>query len=110
MGSKAILGEFEHVVLATAVALGDNAYGAELIREIEKRTGRSVTSGSLYVTLDRLEDKGMIRSRMGDPDRRRGGRPKRFATPTPKGMQALREVRATMLSLWSGIEDKLGSV
>jgi DNA-binding PadR family transcriptional regulator len=110
MGSKAILGEFEHVVLATAVSLGDNAYGAELIREIEKRTGRSVTSGSLYVTLDRLEEKGMIRSRMGDPDRRRGGRPKRFATPTPEGMQALREVRATMLSLWSGIEDKLESV
>ncbi len=110
MGSKAILGEFEHVVLATAVSLGDNAYGAELIREIEKRTGRSVTSGSLYVTLDRLEDKGMIRSRMGDPDRRRGGRPKRFATPTPKGMQALSEVRKTMLSLWAGIEDTLENV
>ena len=107
MGSKAILGEFEHVVLATAVALGDDAYGAELIREIEKRTGRSVSSGSLYVTLDRLENKGMIRSRMGDPDPRRGGRPKRFATPTPKGLQALREVRATMLELWSGIEDEL---
>ena len=110
MGSKAILGEFEHVVLATAVSLGDNAYGAELIREIEKRTGRRVTSGSLYVTLDRLEDKGMIRSRMGDPDPRRGGRPKRFATPTPKGMQALRDVRQTMLSLWAGIEDRLENV
>ena len=107
MGSKAILGEFEHVVLATTVSLGDNAYGAELIREIEKRTGRRVTSGSLYVTLDRLEDKGMIRSRMGDPDPRRGGRPKRFSTPTPKGLQALREMRETMLSLWAGIEDRL---
>ena len=56
------------MVLATTVSLGDNAYGAELIREIEKRTGRGVTSGSLYVTLDRLEDKGMIRTKMGDPD------------------------------------------
>jgi DNA-binding PadR family transcriptional regulator len=110
MGSKAILGEFEHVVLATAVSLGDDAYGAELIREIEKRTGRSVTSGSLYVTLDRLEDKGLIRSRMGDPDPRRGGRPKRFAIPTPEGMRALKEVRATMLNLWSGIEDELERV
>ena len=110
MGSKAILGEFEHVVLATVLSLGDDAYGAELIREIKRRTGRSVTSGSLYVTLDRLEDKGMIRSRMGDPDSRRGGRPKRFATPTPEGMRALREVRATMLSLWSGIEDELEGV
>ena len=110
MGSKAILGEFEHVVLATVVSLDENAYGAELIREIRKRTGRSVASGSLYVTLDRLEEKGMIRSRLGTPDRRRGGRPKRFATPTPKGLRALREVRATMLSLWSGIEDKLESV
>ena len=110
MGSKAILGEFEHVVLATSVSLGDNAYGAELIREIEKRTGRRVTSGSLYVTLDRLEDKGIIRSRMGDPDPRRGGRPKRFVTPTPKGMLALREVRKTMLRLWAGIEDTLENV
>ncbi len=110
MGSKAILGEFEHVVLATTVSLGDNAYGAELIREIAKRTGRRVTSGSLYVTLDRLEDKGMIRSRMGDPDPRRGGRPKRFATPTPKGMKALREVRKTMFNLWAGIEDTLENV
>ncbi len=110
MGSKAILGEFEHVVLATVVSLGHNAYGAELIREIKRRTGRTVTSGSLYVTLDRLEAKAMIRSRMGDPDRRRGGRPKRFATPTPEGMRALKEVRATMLNLWSGIEDELESV
>jgi DNA-binding PadR family transcriptional regulator len=81
-----------------------------LIREIKKRTGRTVTSGSLYVTLDRLEVKGTIRSRMGDPDCRRGGRPKRFVTPTPEGMRALKEVRATMLSLWSGIEEKLESV
>ncbi len=52
----------------------------------------------------------MIRSRMGDPDSRRGGRPKRFATPTPEGMEALRKVRETMLSLWAGIEDRLENV
>jgi DNA-binding PadR family transcriptional regulator len=107
MGDKAFLGEFEHMVLAAVLRLGDAAYGAAIVKEIEQQTGRGVSGGSLYVTLDRLEDKGMVTSRMADRSPRRGGRPKRFVTVTPKGMKALRAAREAMLSLWSGIEKTL---
>ena len=95
------------MVLAAALRLGDGAYGAALIREIESATGRPVASGALSLTLDRLERKGLLRSRMGDPDARRGGRPKRFMEVTPAGVEAVREVRATMLQLWDGLEARL---
>jgi PadR family transcriptional regulator PadR len=107
MGRK-YLGEFEHMVLAAALRLQDRAYGAALIREIRNETGRHVPSGSLSVTLDRLETKGLLRSRMGEPDARRGGRPKRFIDVTPAGVEAVRETRTAMLGLWSGLEARLG--
>jgi DNA-binding PadR family transcriptional regulator len=66
-----------------------------------------VPSGSLYVTLDRLERKGLILSHAGEPEPGRGGRPKRFVRITPKGVRAVREVREAMLSLWAGIERRL---
>lgn len=107
MGDKAFLGEFEHMVLAAILRLGDRAYGAAIVREIEQQTGRSVSGGSLYVTLDRLEDKGLVSSRMAERSPRRGGRPKRFMSVTPEGLQALRAAREAMLNLWSGIEETL---
>jgi DNA-binding PadR family transcriptional regulator len=107
MGDKAFLGEFEHMVLAAVVRLGERAYGAAVVKEIEQQTGRSVSGGSLYVTLDRLEHKGLITSRMAERNPRRGGRPKRFVTVTPAGLQALRAARDAMLNLWNGIEETL---
>ena len=107
MGSKSFLGEFEHMVLAAVVRLGDQAYGAAILTEIRTQTGRRVPGGSLYVTLDRLERKRLIESRMGERNRERGGRPKRYMTPTAEGLRAIKEVREAMLSLWSGIEDRL---
>ncbi len=100
------LGEFEHLVLATALRLKDG-YGAELVRELETRTGREVRGGALYATLDRLEQKGYLTSRMGDPDPRRGGRPKRFVEVTPDGVRALAEQRAALLRVWEGLEAAL---
>ena len=100
------LGEFEHLVLATALRLKDG-YGAELVRELETRTGREVRGGALYATLDRLEQKGYLTSRMGDPDPRRGGRPKRFVEVTPDGVRALAEQRAALLRVWDGLEAAL---
>jgi DNA-binding PadR family transcriptional regulator len=61
----------------------------------------------LYATLDRLESKGYLISRMGDPDPRRGGRPKRFVEVTPEGVRALAEQRAALLRVWDGIEQTL---
>ena len=107
MGGKLYLGEFEHTVLAAVMRLCDAAYGASIIREIREGTGRHVPSGSLSITLDRLEKKGYIRSRMGDPDPNRGGRAKRFVTVTDDGLRAVSEARAAMLHLWSGLETKL---
>jgi DNA-binding PadR family transcriptional regulator len=107
MTDRTFLGEFEHLVLATALRLKEG-YGAELVRELEDRTGRQVQGGALYVTLDRLEKKGYLRSRMGEPDARRGGRPKRFVQATPEGVRALAEHREALLRVWEGLEATLG--
>jgi DNA-binding PadR family transcriptional regulator len=61
------LGEFEQVVLLAILRLGDDAYGVTIRAEIEKCTGREPAPGALYTTLDRLEDKSLVRSRTGDP-------------------------------------------
>lgn len=105
MAERAFLGEFEHFVLATALRL-ERSYGAELIRELETRTGRQVQGGAVYATLDRLESKGHLISEMGQPDPVRGGRPKRFVRVTPEGMRALADHRDALLRVWDGIEAK----
>jgi DNA-binding PadR family transcriptional regulator len=107
MTDRNFLGEFEHMLLAAVIRLGDAAYGASILAEIELQAGRRVPSGSLYVTLDRLERKGLIVSHSGDPEPGRGGRPKRFVRITPEGVSAVREVREAMLNLWAGIEGRL---
>jgi DNA-binding PadR family transcriptional regulator len=106
MTERAYLGEFEHLVLATALRL-KTGYGAELIRDLEERTGRVVQGGALYVTLDRLEAKGYLISQMGAPDPQRGGRPKRFVGVTPEGVRALAEHREALLRVWEGLEATL---
>jgi PadR family transcriptional regulator PadR len=103
---RAPLGEFEHFVLAIALRLR-SGYGAQLVRELEERTGRRVQGGALYVTLDRLEEKGYVVSRMGEPDVTRGGRPKRFIEVTPDGVRALAEHREALLRVWGGLESEL---
>ena len=107
MTDRAFLGEFEQMMLAAVLRLGDQAYGAAILTEIAAQTGRHVSSGALYVTLDRLEDKGLIETRRADPTPERGGRPKRFVRVTPEGLEALRDVREALLKLWRGIEDRL---
>jgi PadR family transcriptional regulator PadR len=83
-----MLGEFEYLVLTAAVRLGDDAYGAAIRQEIEGATKRRCSIGALYTTLDRLESKGLLSSRMGDPTPQRGGRAKRMVRVTAKGIQA----------------------
>jgi DNA-binding PadR family transcriptional regulator len=100
------LGEFEQLVLATALRL-ERGYGAQLVRELESRAGREVLGGALYATLDRLERKGYLTSTMGEPDPQRGGRPKRFVEVTPEGVRALAAHRDTLLRVWEGLEQRL---
>lgn len=83
-----MLGEFEYLLLAASARLGDRAYGAAIRLEIEDCTGGRCSLGALYTTLDRLEAKGLVKTRMGDPTPQRGGRPKRMVRVTPKGERA----------------------
>jgi DNA-binding PadR family transcriptional regulator len=86
-----MLGEFEYLLLTTASRLGDGAYGASIRLEIAETTGRSCSIGALYTTLGRLEEKGLVKTWMGDPTPERGGRPKRMVRVTSKGVQAATE-------------------
>jgi PadR family transcriptional regulator PadR len=83
-----MLGEFEYLLLAAAVRLSDDAYGATMRKEIQDATGRQCSVGALYTTLDRLEAKGLVKTWMGDPTPQRGGRAKRMVRVTAKGIQA----------------------
>jgi|SRR6476646_7915091 DNA-binding PadR family transcriptional regulator len=80
-----MIGEFEYLILTAASRLGDNAYGASIRTEIENATGRACSVGALYTTLDRLEAKGFVTTRMGEPTPERGGRSKRLVRLTSSG-------------------------
>ena len=101
------LGEFEHIVLLAILRLGDEAYAVPIGEEIQKHTGRAVSRGSIYLTLDRLETKGYLRSRLGDPTPERGGRARRYYALRPRAMAALRDSRRALVSLWQGLEGEL---
>src|ERR1700754_418955 len=105
--TRTTLGEFEHIVLLAVLRLGDEAYAPAILEEIEARTGRPPSPGSMYVTLDRLEEKGLLRSRLADSTDERGGRPRRYVTVTPLGVRQLRASRTALLALWRGLEGVL---
>src|SRR5437868_411415 len=102
------LGEFEQVVLLAILRLGDSAYAVSIRDEIERNTGREVARGSIYITLDRLETKGFLRSRLADSTPERGGRAKRYYELRPRAVEALRESRRALVALWRGLETALG--
>jgi PadR family transcriptional regulator len=82
-----MLGEFEYLLLAAAVRLGDEAYGAAIRQEIEQATKASCSIGALYTTIDRLETKGLLKTWMGESTPERGGRAKRMVRVTTKGIK-----------------------
>ena len=101
------LGEFEHVVLLSILRLGDDAYAVSIRDEIARCTGRDVSRGSVYITLDRLETKGYLRSRLADATAERGGRAKRYYALRPRAVDALKESRRALVALWRGLESTL---
>jgi DNA-binding PadR family transcriptional regulator len=101
------VGEFEHIVLLAVLRLGDDAYGAAVLRDITGRTGRSLTVGALYRTLDRLEAKGYVSSRIGDPTPERGGRSKRYFRLRPAAVRSLRASREALVAMWEGLESRV---
>jgi len=103
MPKRENLGEFEQVVLLTLVRLKDQAYGRAIRQEIADRTGRDVGIGSIYSTLDRLEEKGHISSTLGDPTPKRGGRAKRYYRLERSGFLALKRMQEMYARLWDGL-------
>ena len=104
MGKGEYLGEFELVVLIAVVRLGSEAYGMTVYEEIGATTGREMSVPAVYVTLTRLEQKGYVSSRKGDPNVERGGRPKKFYRLEPAGVGALKQSRSMLDRLWDGVD------
>jgi PadR family transcriptional regulator PadR len=107
MADVLTLGEFEHMVLLAIMRLGDDAYAVPVRDEIVRCTGRDVSRGSIYITLDRLETKGYLRSRLADATPERGGRAKRYYALRPRAVDALKESRRALIALWRGLESAL---
>ena len=110
MGVQTPVGEFEQLVLLAVMQIGDGAYGVPVRREIERRTGRDVSRGAVYTTLDRLEGKGLLGSWLGEPTPERSGKAKRFYRVEPAGIKALKESRTALRSMWTGLETVLGEL
>lgn len=110
MGPKSsadFLGEFEQMVLLAVLRLRDDAYAVPIRREIHARTRRAPARGAVYITLDRLEEKGYLESRLGEALAERGGRPRRYYRVRPAGVRALERSWSALRLMWEGLEAKV---
>jgi DNA-binding PadR family transcriptional regulator len=105
--TREALGEFEQMVLLAILHLGDGVYGVPIVDEIQRRTGRTVAPAAVYVTLRRLEEKGLLTSWMSDSTPERGGKSRRCVKITSAGLESLRESRKVLDSMWKGLDPKL---
>ena len=108
MPTRSYLGEFELMVMLVLIRLGEDAYGVPISREIEEASGREVAIGSVYATLERLEQKGFVSSSLGEPTAERGGRAKRYFHVTKRGLREVRKTRQALISLWRGLPEPEG--
>jgi DNA-binding PadR family transcriptional regulator len=92
-----MLGEFEYTLITATSNLGDKAYGAAIREEIERSARRNCSVGALYATIDRLEDKGLLKTWMGEATAERGGRAKRMVRVTTAGVRAAKEFYDSMM-------------
>ncbi len=100
-------GEFELLVLLAILRLADDAYGVTIREEVERETSRTLTLGTVYKTLGRLEGKGYLSTRVAPPTGERGGRRKKLYTLTPAGLEAARRSLADLRGLVEGLEPEL---
>jgi DNA-binding PadR family transcriptional regulator len=106
MGRNA-LGELEHLIVVAVVRLGDEAYGAAVIDEIETQSGRELSHAAAYIALQRLERKGMLAGRDEEPAAGRGGRARRYFAVTDAGLEKLRESASALFGMWQGVDPSL---
>jgi DNA-binding PadR family transcriptional regulator len=104
---RKLLTDFELMILL-AILRVEEAYGVPIAREIEATAGRSVVIGAVYTALDRLEARGLVTSRLGDPTPERGGRARRYFRVTAQGLRAVRSTRRALVSLWTGLPELEG--
>jgi len=108
MAKREFLGGFELLVLLALIRIGDEAYGVPISEAIEESSGKDVAMGSVYITLERLGQKGLVSSRLGEPTAERGGRAKTYFRITAKGLREVRQARRTLMNLWQGVPQLQG--
>ena len=109
MGKAESLGQFEQLVLTAVLSLGDRAYGVTIHEKVERLADpKKIALGAVYVTLDRLESKGLLSSRLSDPTPERGGRAKRCYRLEAPGERALEESAVTARRMWEAIGEVWG--
>jgi DNA-binding PadR family transcriptional regulator len=106
---RGFIGEFEELVLLTIACLGQVAYGVAIKEDIEQRANRPISIGSLHSTITRLQEKGFVDSRLGEPSNERGGRRKRFFSLTKSGTIALSNIKNLRDNLWASANLNLTS-
>jgi DNA-binding PadR family transcriptional regulator len=102
-----ILTRSDEILMLAILRLKEDAYGVSIIKEVQARTGKKLTFGGLWVSMDILYKRGFVKKRMADPTPQRGGRSKIFYSLTPKGIRALEEAREFQKSLWEGVSARL---
>jgi PadR family transcriptional regulator PadR len=101
------VGDFEQLILFALVRLGADAYGVTIRLDIEARTGRTISAGALYTALDRLERRGFVASRLGEPTAERGGKRKRLYTLQPAGGRVVARVHDSLQQMTTGLSARL---
>ena len=99
-----VLGGFEQAVLLAVIRLRDEAYGRAILKEAETRLERAVAAGAVHATLDRLEQKGLVTSRLGTGTPVRDGRARRYYSVSAEGVRALNNARTMIDKLWHGLD------
>jgi DNA-binding PadR family transcriptional regulator len=111
MSQTSSLGEFEVVVLMAVLHLqADGAFGSAILNDIKRRSGRAASRGSVYITLDRLEDKGLLASKVSAGTAVRGGRAKRVFRLTARGTEQLKHSVTLLARMHKGLEPILGDL
>ncbi|HEX9885528.1 MAG TPA: PadR family transcriptional regulator [Longimicrobiales bacterium] len=104
MGEPVTLGDLQHLVMLAVARLGEDAYGGAAQEELRRVAGRDVSVSTVYVTLVRLEEQGLVTSEQAAPGGGGVGRPRRYFSITPEGWEALRASRSELDQMWRGVE------
>jgi PadR family transcriptional regulator PadR len=102
------LGNFDLMLLLALLRLREDAYGVTIARELEEQTGREVVVASVYATLERLQERGLVTSSLGESTPERGGRAKRYFRITAAGIREVRDSRQSLMNLWRGLPELKG--